>query len=747
MVNTPESPKSGPATERLRWTSCAALGALCALVIGVFAWFARSGMLETRSPLPADTYYNLLVRGFRAGQLDLKTEVPPGLLQLPDPYDPNANRTFRLQEGHPLHDLSFYRGKLYLYFGITPALTLFWPYTVLTGQYLLHKHAVVLFDTLGFLAVVALLCAIRRCYFPEIRLAILLAGILALGLASFAPLILPRCDVYEVAISCGSAFAMLALLATWRALHQPPASSARWLALGSLAYGLAIGARPSLLFGAVILLVPVAHAWHKDRRLWTPLLAATGPLILIGLGLMLYNVLRFDRPFEFGQRYLMAGTREDTVRHFSLHYLWFNLRAYFLQPARWGGPFPYVHDAALPVRPAGYGWVEHPFGVLTNLPIVWLALAAPLAWHGRSPEIRSTVRCFVAAVALLFSVCGMTIALYYSACLRYQTDFVPALVLLAVIGIFGLERTLAGRPAVWRRAARCGWGLLLAVSLAFSLLAALDRLADSESVLGNFLLETGQPERAILHLQKALAIRPADAPAHRDLGIAFFQRSQVKDALAQFQAVVDIQPDSPEAHMNLGNLLHHQPGQLDNAIAQFQKAVELQPNDPQAHNNLANALAEEDRVPDALPHYFRALEIRPDYAEAHFGLGRILLRTAHADQAVAHLSRALALRPSLASACNTLAWTLATSPDPSMRNGAEAVELARQLDQLAGGNNASFRATLAAAYAEANHFPEAISLAQRAHALALTQGDTRMAAKIFELLELFRSGHPCRQPR
>jgi tetratricopeptide (TPR) repeat protein len=704
-------------------------------------------MLESRAPLPADTYYNLLVQGFRAGQLDLKTEVPPGLLQLPDPYDPNANCAFRLQDGHPLHDLSFYRGKLYLYFGITPALVAFWPYTALTGHYLLHKHAVVLFDALGFLAAVALLCALWRRYFPELRLAILLAGVLALGLAAFAPLILPRCDVYEVAISCGSACAMLALVAIWRALHQPPALAARWLALGSVAYGLAVGARPSLLFGAAILLLPVAQARHKRYRLWTPLLAAIGPLILIGLGLMLYNFLRFDRPLEFGQRYMMAGTREDTVQHFSLHYLWFNLRAYFLQPVRWGGPFPFVHDAALPPLPAGYGWVEHPFGVLTNLPVVWLALAAPLAWQGRSPETRSTMRWFVSAVALLFGLCAMTIALYYSACLRYQTDFVPALVLLAVIGIFGLERTLASRPPVWRRAARCGWGLLLAASLAFSLLAALDRLADSESVLGNFLLENGRLDQAILHLQKALAIRPADAPAHRDLGIAFFQRGQVRDALAQFQTVVDIQPDSPEAHMNLGNLLHLQPGQLDNALAHFQKAVELQPNDPQAHNNFANVLAEKDRVPDALSHYFRALEIRPNYAEAHFSLGRILLQTSHQDQAVAHLLKGLALRPSLAAACNTLAWTLATSPDPSLRNGARAVELARHLDQLAGGNNASILATLAAAYAEANQFPEAISLAQKAHALALAQGETRLAAKTLELLEVFRSGHPYRQPR
>ena len=67
------------------------LAAVCALVIGVYAYMAQSGLLELLSPSAADTYYNLLVRGFRAGQLSLKKEVPPGLAQLADPYDPAAN--------------------------------------------------------------------------------------------------------------------------------------------------------------------------------------------------------------------------------------------------------------------------------------------------------------------------------------------------------------------------------------------------------------------------------------------------------------------------------------------------------------------------------------------------------------------------------------------------------------------------------------------------------------------------------
>ena len=113
--------------------------------------------------------------------------------------------------------------------------------------------------------------------------------------------------------------------------------------------------------------------------------------MLIGLGLMLYNALRFDNPFEFGWRYQLAGDRQLTAQLFSLRYLWFNFRVYFLEPARWSSRFPFVHDITVPPLPAGHGRVEHPFGVLTNIPLVWLALAVPLAWRGRSAEARSTL--------------------------------------------------------------------------------------------------------------------------------------------------------------------------------------------------------------------------------------------------------------------------------------------------------------------------------------------------------------------
>ena len=373
--------------------------ATCALVIGVYAYVARAGFLASPNQDAADASYNQLMEGFRTGHLYLKKEVPPGLTQLSDPYDPAANAPYL----STLYDLSYYKGKLYLYFGVTPALLLYWPVAALTGRHLYDEQAVAIFCSIGFLASVSVLLMLWRRYFSTVSLWVVVSGALALGLATGVTMLLPRSEVNEVAISCGYMLTMLTVGAILCALRGTE-RKCWWLAAASLAHGLAIGARPTLLFGTVILFVPVVQAWRERRPFWAPLMAAIAPITLIGLGLMLYNTLRFDNPLEFGLRYQLLGDRQATQQFFSLRYLWFNFRVYFLQPVRWSHYFPFVREIVVPPLPSGHGWVEHPFGVLANTPVVWLAFAAPLAWRNRSTESRTLLRGFTTAVALLLVI-------------------------------------------------------------------------------------------------------------------------------------------------------------------------------------------------------------------------------------------------------------------------------------------------------------------------------------------------------
>jgi tetratricopeptide (TPR) repeat protein len=650
------------------------------------------------------------VQGFRAGQLNLKTDVPPGLARLADPYDPVAHAPY------PVLDMSYYKGKLYLYFGVTPALLLFWPYVALTGNYLPQKDAAVIFCFVGFLVSTGLLCALWRRYFADVRVVVVAAGTLALGLVTCTPLLLARCDVFEVSISCGYALTMLALAAIWKALHYP-SQRGRWLVVASLAYGLAVGARPSLLFGAVILLVPVAQAWRERRKIWALLLAATGPIMLIGFGLMLYNDLRFDSPFEFGFRYELTGVRQLTRQLFSLRNLWFNFRVYFLEPARWSGRFPFVHDIAVPPLPAGYLLVETPFGILTNIPLVWFALAVPMAWRDRSEQAGLALRWFATAAILLFGICASVMCLFMGANGRYEVDFLPALVLLAVIGILSLERVLAptsesglaGRP-VWRRTVRCGWSLLLVFSLAFNLFASVERCAEAYNNLGTVLPQTGKIQEAIAYYEQALRIKPDFAEAHNNLGAALARTGKIEEAIGHYEQALRIKPDYAEAH-----------------------------------NNLGTALMQAGRMPEAIEHFEQALRIKPDFVEAHVNLGRDLVRLGRLQEAMGHWEQALRIKPDYVEAQNSLAWSLATRAPAEGGDPVRAVALAQEACERTGNRVATYLDTLATAYAAAGRFNDACATAEKAIDLARSGGQPELARRIEARLELYRSGHACRQ--
>ena len=81
-------------------------------------------------------------------------------------------------------------------------------------------------------------------------------------------------------------------------------------------------------------------------------------------------------------------------------------------------------------------------------------------------------------------------------------------------------------------------------------------------------------------------------------------------------------------------------------------------------------------------------------------------------RSLAQQREALRLRPNDLALLNNTAWTLATSPNASVRNGVEAVALAERAAKLSAGNDPAVLDTLAAAYAEARRFAEAAATAE-----------------------------------
>ncbi len=264
------------------------------------------------------------------------------------------------------------------------------------------------------------------------------------------------------------------------------------------------------------------------------------------------------------------------------------------------------------------------------------------------------------------------------------------------------------------------------------------------SNLGAALNTKGDIGEGIRHCQWALRLNPNNADARYNLGVMDAAQGRLTEAITQFRRALELRPDYADAHDDLGNVLVRQ-GRFDEAVAQYRQSVEIQPDDPAFHYNLAGALAQQGKLAEAIEHFQQALEIDPANAGAHHNLGVILCRQGKTAPALAHWREALRLQPAALDTLNKLAWVLATHSDASLRNGAEAVDLAQQAAQLSGSRDPAILDTLAAAYAGAGRFAAAIETARRALALARAHQNTTLADRIQGRIDLYRSAIPYRE--
>ena len=248
-------------------------------------------------------------------------------------------------------------------------------------------------------------------------------------------------------------------------------------------------------------------------------------------------------------------------------------------------------------------------------------------------------------------------------------------------------------------------------------------------------------DEAIEYYRKALQINPNFSDALNNLGNALAARGQSDEAIENYRKAIQINPNFSEALNNLGVALAAK-GRFDEAIDNYRKAIQINPNDCDALDNLGVALAAKGRFDEAIENFRKAIRINPNRPETFFHLGMTLDQLGRTREAVAQYREALRLNPNLAGPLNNLAWLLAAGPDDELRNGAEAVRLAQRACELTHYGEPLFLVTLAAAYAEAGRFPEAVAMADKAEQLATTAGSKELAGKIQQLLELYRAGKP-----
>jgi len=251
----------------------------------------------------------------------------------------------------------------------------------------------------------------------------------------------------------------------------------------------------------------------------------------------------------------------------------------------------------------------------------------------------------------------------------------------------------------------------------------------------------------------ALAVTSDNDVAHNNLGYLCVDRDELDKAISHFEAASRIRSAKRDTHydagsafvqMNLADALARK-GQSDEAMVHYEEAIQLQPNYADAYYNRGNVLFAKGHIDEAIADWEKTLQIQPNDADAYTGLGNALLRKASLREAIANYEKALALAPEDPHSRINIAWVLATASDASIRDGAKAVEFARKAVELSNTEDPKFLRALAAAYAEAGRFSEAIEAAQRGIAIATRQSNFELAHLLQGDIALYQIGLPLRQ--
>lgn len=229
-------------------------------------------------------------------------------------------------------------------------------------------------------------------------------------------------------------------------------------------------------------------------------------------------------------------------------------------------------------------------------------------------------------------------------------------------------------------------------------------------LLGLLAADAGKPDAGIALIRRAIALRPAAADFHSNLGDVLRRSGRLDESIAACRQAVCFNPDFIEAHINLGNALMDK-GDLISAVAEYREAARLRPTSAFIWNYLGNALSQNGENDEAIMAYQTAARLAPDSAEAYNGLGDVLSSKGQLDAAVAACQRAIKLNPQFAIAHNTLGCALARQGKHA--SAADSFQKAIEIDP----DFAEAHINLGVCYFEMRRLDDALAEQRRAVAL------------------------------
>lgn len=250
---------------------------------------------------------------------------------------------------------------------------------------------------------------------------------------------------------------------------------------------------------------------------------------------------------------------------------------------------------------------------------------------------------------------------------------------------------------------------------------------------------------AVKAFRQLVVLDPSDPDSRMYLGIALARSGHGNEAMEQFSEVLRISPEHAGAHYNLGLLLV-QGGLEQQAIGHFRAAVESNPELRDAHFQLANFLMRSGHYSEAISEYRTVIQMDPRNGFCRLMEAMALIRLKKYSTAKAQLEAGLAALPGDVDIESALARLLAACPDPEVRDGSRALELAERAYRARQNADLEQGETVAMALAAIGRYPKAAQLQSYLIAEAERSGRHDLVRSLRDNLVLYQQAKPCRKP-
>jgi tetratricopeptide (TPR) repeat protein len=245
----------------------------------------------------------------------------------------------------------------------------------------------------------------------------------------------------------------------------------------------------------------------------------------------------------------------------------------------------------------------------------------------------------------------------------------------------------------------------------------------------------GDLDRALQDYNLAIELDPGNAGAYVNRGLALGRRGEFESAIEDYAKAIALKPQQWEAYFNRAAELQEH-GQFDDALVNLNEVARINPRFAGTYVNRGNVYVRQSKLDDAIRDYNTALQLEPNRTEVYTARANVFLRKKEYREAVSDLQTAVQMsRKKPERALNSLAWLRATCPEPGIRDGKEAVELAIKACELSEWKDWGIIDTLAAAYAETGDFDQAIKYERQVIEMVKPSTDRHKLQRRFALYE------------